>query len=603
MLCKNRFLLVQINLSMINFFGGLIQRFISLGFMNLMPESILNLFQRLFSTALLFVLFVPAAGLFAGTIHVPREYETIQSAIETAASGDTIVVDQGVYFERLQMKKGVVVRSAGDDSFGKIGFNRAERTIIDGSKLDSDSPGVLMAEGSTLDGFTVTGVGIYNEEEWNYHYRTQGDEQSYDMIGKPGVAGISVIGISRCKVLNNIVHHIGYTGIVVMGAEEIEVRPHLVGNVAYRNMGGGIGAMMGSAPRIDSNHCYENFYAGIGHASGASATVTNNECHDNIRAGIGISEGSTPRVLGNQCFKNQRAGIGVRTGSDTIPVIEDNDCFDNQMAGIGVSEEAAAIVRDNRCYRNQLAGIGCREGATPVIERNECFENAKSGIGVETGVEATISHNHCHGNSLAGIGVRDGSEALITGNRCLENKMVAIGIDGGSDVQIYSNHLLRSGGMPPMIAVKGNSKAWIMGNQIEGGGVAAILVQGRVKITGNKIIGNGPRAGGPPNFAVWGHKDAELSMVSNRVTGWRHALFADQAKRVQAVFNKTMDFLNTAIVIKHTAERIQLVGNIAISSDQGVQCLRIEGPEVKSQHITDDNVVKAVDPNPGSLSQ
>ena len=74
MLCKNRFLLVQINLSMINFFGGLIQRFISLGFMNLMPESILNLFQRLFSTALLFVLFVPAAGLFAETIHVPREY-------------------------------------------------------------------------------------------------------------------------------------------------------------------------------------------------------------------------------------------------------------------------------------------------------------------------------------------------------------------------------------------------------------------------------------------------------------------------------------------------------------------------------------------------
>ena len=64
-----------------------------------------------------------------------------------------------------------------------------------------------------------------------------------------------------------------------------------------------------------------------------------------------------------------------------------------------------------------------------------------------------------------------------------------------------------------------------------------------------------------------------------------------------------MDFLNTAIVIKHTAERIQLVGNIAISSDQGVQCLRIEGPEVKSQHITDDNVVKAVDPNPGSLNQ
>ncbi|MEC7407540.1 MAG: hypothetical protein VYB72_01915, partial [Planctomycetota bacterium] len=176
--------------------------------MNLMPKSFLGLFQRLFSAALFFVLSAPSIRLYAEIIHVPREHSTIQSAIESAGSGDTIVVDQGVYFERLQMKKGVVVRSAGDDSLGKVGFNRAERTSIDGSKLDSDSPGVLMAEGSTLDGFTVTGVGIYNDEEWNYHYRTQGEEQSYDMIGKPGVAGISVIGISRCNVLNNIVHHI-----------------------------------------------------------------------------------------------------------------------------------------------------------------------------------------------------------------------------------------------------------------------------------------------------------------------------------------------------------------------------------------------------------
>ncbi|MDC0279175.1 right-handed parallel beta-helix repeat-containing protein, partial [bacterium] len=253
------------------------------------------------------------ADLRADSINVPDDYQTIQGAIDAASSGDIVLVQPGTFRERVKLKSGVTLRSIGNDDLGGMGLKRAERTIIDGSEGDVESPGILMAQDSVVDGFTVTGVGRYDDALWDKHHATGGDEQSYDDIGKPGIAGISVIGIANCEVFNNIVHHIGYSGIVVMGADGIRVAPRIHNNVAYRNMGGGIGAMMGCSAVIESNRCFENFYAGIGHASGATTLVIDNECFSNLRAGIGISEGARPIVRGNKCYENRRAGIGVRT--------------------------------------------------------------------------------------------------------------------------------------------------------------------------------------------------------------------------------------------------------------------------------------------------
>lgn len=634
----------------------------------------------------------------ASTLHVPKDHQTIQKAIETANQGDVVLVSPGTYYERLRMKAGVIVRSVGGQEQGEVGLLRAEKTIIDGSRVVSeqaeglsDQPGVLMAEGATLDGFTVTGVGLYDEQSWQHHHETRGEEQTYDKIGKPGVAGITVVGIQHCSVLNNIVHHIGYTGIVVMGSEGVIVAPRIANNVTFRNMGGGIGAMMKSSPVIDSNICFENFYAGIGHASGAEPTVINNQCYRNIRAGIGISEGSKPLVRGNRCYENRRAGIGVRTGSDTIPIIENNDCFDNGMAGIGVSDHASAVIRSNRCYRNLEAGIGCREGATPEIISNECYENGMSGIGsrlqaspvirdnkchhnqtagigsqdgstatlignecyeneaagigiedhsevtardnqcyrnrqagigVRLEASAVIQGNHCFENDLAGIGVEDAADAVITDNtceknlaagigvrggatatlyrnRCKENAKVAIGVDAGSSAKIFDNYLMRTGGMPPMIAIKGGSQALIVANQIVGGGVAGVLVQGHAKILNNQFSGNGPRGGGPPNFGVWVHEDSSVSVVSNQFKDWRHAVSASKAKQATVIDNQVEGFLKAAIVIQGTKQGCQVYSNVAISGDAAAQCVRVGEDE---QTSLADNVLRKPDPSSGAES-
>ncbi|MFC1757140.1 DUF1565 domain-containing protein, partial [Planctomycetota bacterium] len=155
----------------------------------------------------------------ARLIHVPKEHATIQAGIEAASAGDTVVVAAGTYKERIRLKVGITVKSAGDDTKGKLGLLRAEKTIIDGGGLSTErlnGAGVSMEEHAVLDGFSITNVGQYDDDKWNKHHATNGEHQEHEHIGAAGTAGIDITGVT-CTVKHNIVHYIGYTGIAITG--------------------------------------------------------------------------------------------------------------------------------------------------------------------------------------------------------------------------------------------------------------------------------------------------------------------------------------------------------------------------------------------------
>jgi pectin methylesterase-like acyl-CoA thioesterase len=107
----------------------------------------------------LLVLVSNCGPLGAKALHVPQDYKTIQAAVDAAVSGDMVLVAPGTYRERIRLTAGVTLKSAGNDAPGKLGLQRAETTIIEGNVADASGAGVTMAEDSTLDGFTVTGIG------------------------------------------------------------------------------------------------------------------------------------------------------------------------------------------------------------------------------------------------------------------------------------------------------------------------------------------------------------------------------------------------------------------------------------------------------------
>ena len=75
----------------------------------------------LLALASLAALLVFAAPAWADTISVPRDYKTIQEAVDAAARGDTVLVAAGVYNETVTIAKALTLCGAGPD-----------QTIIDG---------------------------------------------------------------------------------------------------------------------------------------------------------------------------------------------------------------------------------------------------------------------------------------------------------------------------------------------------------------------------------------------------------------------------------------------------------------------------------------
>jgi parallel beta-helix repeat protein len=443
----------------------------------------------------------------------------------------------------------LTLRSAGDDSPGKFGLKRAEATVIDGG-LKSGTPGVMLSENCTLDGFTVTNVGRYDDARWKKHYETRGEDLKDDE-GAVGTAAsnpaVGAVGVT-CTIRNNIVHHNGHAGIGLVGRKGRLVMPVVRNNVVYRNMGGGIGIANAAAAIVRENRCFENLRAGIG-CRNADPVIIGNTCYGNVRAGIGCREGATPVIRGNTCYRNRRAGIGIRM-KGTRPVVE-----------------------NNRCYENGMAGIGSRDGAKPIVVRNECQANTLAGIGTRSGADALILDNHCRRNLKAGIGIREKARAIVIGNRCIENKLVAIGVRQGSAAHIAGNELQRTGGVPPLVALRDSSSATVRDNTIRGGGVAAVLVQGNARVESNRFAGKGKGQG----TAVWVWAKSKASIIGNTFDGYRTAVNAAKSD-VAVIGNSIRRFQRSAIVVKDGTTPAHVFGNKASTSGANQRILDIHGP-------------------------
>lgn len=423
---------------------------------------------------------------FGAELLVPKDYPTIQAAVDAAAEGDTVKASAGTFKERLHLRKGVRLES----------LEGAKKTIVDAG---GEAPGVVMAEGSALIGFTVTKAGNFDQVVFDKHREERGenlpDEQG--AVGAEGARSAVQVDVTA-TVMDCIVHDNGHPGIGVSGEGNRSV---IKGNLVFRNMGGGIGIANGAAATIEGNTCNGNLRAGIG-CRASKPRIVGNRCHHNVRAGIGIREGATPLVAKNECFENRRAGIG------------------NRMKG------TAPIIKGNKCYKNGMAGIGTRNEASPRIEGNECFLNRMAGIGAMGDAKPTIAGNKIYENELAAIGLDacESGVAVIRDNVITGKALVAIGVQGGWTVTVEGNKIQREGGLPPLVMVFEGAKAEFSKNTFIGSGVAGIRSQGEIKVHGNVFKCPKPRKGGPPQNAVWALPGSKVDYGENTVEGWRQAL-------------------------------------------------------------------------------
>jgi hypothetical protein len=342
---------------------------------------------------LIFLSFL-STNICAATIYIPDDYPEIQEGIDAAQAGDSVLVRPGTYFEQINLKNGIYIKS----EMGPL------YTTIDAEYLGHVVDAFVPVDTTTvLDGFTVTGG-----TGW----------------GAISLGLDSPINISP-TIRKNIIRDNKISGVLCHGVYS-NSSPIIEENIICNNRtyggqedGGGI-RINASNPIIRQNIILYNkalnsFGGGIscyqsGHSPGPSKLIlSDNIICNNSAAGIGgglYLQGNNSLIQNNVFVNNESdaGGGGIFCANGNLNIINNNlivknTCHSNywetwkDLAGGGIcfSKEDSSTIINNTIYGNITghggAGIHLYKYGTypkegPFIINNIISENM-NGAGID----------------------------------------------------------------------------------------------------------------------------------------------------------------------------------------------------------------------------
>jgi len=265
--------------------------------------------------------------------YVPAQYPTIQSAVDAAQTGDTILVQAGTYRENIYIDKLINLKGVG-------------WPVIDGGSKQGNVDTVKIASlgenAGRIEGFVITGGG-----------------------SGPLGHGLSSWDSSPTICNNQFVRNPN-NGLGLHGRKILTEKAEIYGNLVYENKGG-IGNGRGGCAHIHHNYVFRNSVFGIGCRGFSAPRIECNHIFEN-EIGIGMREVSSPTVVGNYIYYNKRGitfspASTVKASEGEEMVIHNNLIFQNQQNGIMITSFnlSQAVITNNTIDSNG-SGDSRRDG-------------------------------------------------------------------------------------------------------------------------------------------------------------------------------------------------------------------------------------------------
>jgi len=370
--------------------------------------------QRMVRGIALATVMALSAGLFgvAKQLIVSKEglgaYRSVQAALNQAQSGDTVLVNPGVYEETVEFKNGVtVIGSGAEHTIIRYGYGfdevlhaqnivsgRIERVTLERMASVLDAPVVLLESAAlTFSECVITG-------------------------GRP--EGVRVVGLSAravfeaCDVAGNEVN-----GILCEAGAVVRI----VGGTVRDN---GVAGVVG----IDSTlEVTGTSFGGNGHAAivlegSARAGLNAATIGSHAAWGVDASDGVVLELTDCRFIDNVSGGLRLR-GSATARVV--GSVFVGGEVGVDAGGLTAAAILGGTIREAAAAGLRASESATVYAERVEIVDCTGDGCELASSRSADVRYATIVGNAGDGV-VATGSAVSVTNS--------IITLNGGAGLRV-----------------------------------------------------------------------------------------------------------------------------------------------------------------------
>ncbi len=387
------------------------------------------------------ILQLTALHVDASVIHVPADHTSIQNAIHSATNGDTVLVADGHYFERLRFfGKGVLVASEfildGDSSHIVNTIIDADTTVL-GPSLEASVVLFVDSEDSLagLQGLTIqNGTGV-----WHYSVGSYWGAGVYCQDASPT--------IKNCVFRENHADGVG-GGMYLRGASA----PYISHCKFYDNealgWGGGMAANAGTSPTIRNCWFRNNKNSGV-YLIEPDAVVEDCLIEANEDGGMWVNAGYTTDQTFTNCTFRDNEGTGVVcTGG--LRITYDHCVFEGNRGRFGGGHDSRNTnVEFRNCLfrgNSALVGAGIRRwGRGSLLVENCTFVQNVSEIDILNLYTEDSSSSLVVSSSILAFNT---AEEVFRCDSVFQPELYSVNVYGNSGVQwedCASDHYLING--------------------------------------------------------------------------------------------------------------------------------------------------------------
>ena len=261
-------------------------------------------------------------------VKVPADYASIEEALVILKNGGTILLGEGTFFLRSEIKQSVNIKGDGSDV-----------TLIESSS--SNFSGISFNHPDKVS--TISNVSFVGDVE----------SSSQDSLLHLQAGGLKLL---KCEIKHSSAH-----GIAISDGDL-----ELIDSVVRGNLWCGI-ALQGAK---------------------SSILVRNSTMSANGKHGLSIWNGAQAKAINSSFNNNAQTGV-VLTGAGTSALLSNSASSQNRQSGVYVADGAALIVSEFKVSSNLFSGVVMKSKASVLCSTVELTKNGEYGYIVDPSVKLT----------------------------------------------------------------------------------------------------------------------------------------------------------------------------------------------------------------------